>query len=118
MARLQLCAKPFSCNNSPMAFIRNIEDFTCAHCGAAVSGDGYTNHCPECLWSKHVDNDPGDRAAMCEGLMEPVRIEGSTPSYRIVHRCQRCGIERSVRVQTHDSAETMISIMKRVASAK
>jgi hypothetical protein len=99
-----------------MAFIRTIEDFTCTHCGAKISGNGYTNHCPECLWSTHVDNDPGDRAAVCGGDMEPVRIEGSTPSYRIMHRCQKCGIERKVSVTDDDSAEAIIDVMKRVAS--
>lgn len=42
-------------------FTKTVEDFICAHCGTHVRGNGYTNHCPECLWSKHVDNNPGDR---------------------------------------------------------
>ena len=50
-------------------FTRVVEDFTCGQCGAAVTGDGYTNHCPLCLWSRHVDINPGDRAAECGGLM-------------------------------------------------
>ncbi|MEK7158524.1 MAG: RNHCP domain-containing protein, partial [Patescibacteria group bacterium] len=43
-------------------FQRRVEDFTCESCGAQVTGDGYTNHCPQCLVSKHVDVYPGDRA--------------------------------------------------------
>ncbi|MFA6992594.1 MAG: RNHCP domain-containing protein, partial [Candidatus Gracilibacteria bacterium] len=39
----------------PKRFSRTIEDFVCEKCGAKVKGDGYTNHCPKCLWSKHVD---------------------------------------------------------------
>ncbi|MFN2146641.1 MAG: RNHCP domain-containing protein, partial [Anaerolineales bacterium] len=35
-------------------FQRRIEYFICEHCGAEVSGVGFTNHCPVCLWSKHV----------------------------------------------------------------
>ncbi|MBR6751902.1 MAG: RNHCP domain-containing protein, partial [Alphaproteobacteria bacterium] len=42
-------------------FVKRVENFTCAHCGAEVFGNGYTNHCPKCLWSRHVDNNPGDR---------------------------------------------------------
>lgn len=84
------------------AFRRLVEDFACEHCGKEVRGDGYTNHCPSCLWSKHVDIDPGDRAALCGGMMEPVRLEGSTPRYRILHRCVRCGFERRNGVTQED----------------
>ena len=52
-------------------FSRLIEDFICEHCNNPVKGNGYTNHCPYCLYSKHVDEDPGDRAATCHGIMEP-----------------------------------------------
>lgn len=46
-------------NNSkkPKNFTRVIEDFICENCGTEVKGNGYTNHCPKCLWSKHVDKD-------------------------------------------------------------
>ena len=57
-----------------MTFIRKTEDFICENCGAVVVGNGYTNHCPACLYSKHVDRSPGDRAADCGGLMEPVAV--------------------------------------------
>lgn len=75
-------------------FQRRIEDFTCGHCGLEVQGDGYTNHCPRCLWSKHVDVFPGDRAAQCGGLMPPVALEGKPGTYRILHRCQICSAEK------------------------
>ena len=47
-----------------MSFTRKVEDFTCEHCGREVHGNGYTNHCPHCLHSKHVDVNPGDRAGL------------------------------------------------------
>ena len=53
-------------------FQRTKEDFTCEKCNLVVNGSGYTNHCPRCLWSKHVDVNPGDRQATCQGFMEPV----------------------------------------------
>ena len=56
-------------------FVRRREDFVCEHCGTKVVGDGYTNHCPKCLWSKHVDIMPGDRAEDCQGLMRPIDIK-------------------------------------------
>jgi hypothetical protein len=75
-------------------FQRTIEDFTCDHCGFAVQGTGYTNHCPNCLWSRHVDVMPGDRQASCGGLMEPVAVEKKSSGHRILHRCQLCGAEK------------------------
>jgi len=56
-------------------FQRQKEDFVCGECGTTVSGTGYTNHCPQCLWSMHVDVNPGDRAAACGGMMEPKKVE-------------------------------------------
>ena len=51
-------------------FQRCPEDFECGNCGHEIEGNGYTNHCTACLWSKHVDVNPGDRAADCHGLMK------------------------------------------------
>ena len=59
-------------------FIRKTEDFICEHCGREVRGNGYTNHCPYCLWSKHVDINPGDRAAGCGGLKRNDRCRAGT----------------------------------------
>ncbi len=96
-----------------MTFIRVVEDFDCEHCGTHVTGTGYTNHCPHCLWSKHVDNEPGDRKATCGGAMQPLRLEGSTPDYRIVHRCERCGSERHVTIATNDNAEALVALAQK-----
>lgn len=92
------------------AFTRTIEDFRCEHCGAEVRGSGYTNHCPVCLWSKHVDVEPGDRAQSCGGMMPPVALEGSSPNYVILHRCERCGFERRNGVAANDSAAALLAL--------
>ena len=97
-------------------FRRTIEDFVCEHCGAFVKGDGYTNHCPHCLWSKHVDVNPGDRAAACKGMMEPQRLEGASPSYRIVHRCVKCGYEKRNDVSNSDVPNALIELAQKTAS--
>ena len=55
-------------------FQKNVEDFVCGNCGGEVVGNGYTNHCPKCLWSKHVDINPGDRAEKCGGMMKPISV--------------------------------------------
>ncbi|RJQ35219.1 RNHCP domain-containing protein [Candidatus Parcubacteria bacterium] len=91
-------------------FQRRVENFPCQHCGALVVGNGYTNHCPRCLWSKHVDTYPGDRAASCGGMMEPVLLEGPSPNYRILHKCTICGAERVNKVQAEDSTEALLNL--------
>ncbi|MFH0856298.1 MAG: RNHCP domain-containing protein [bacterium] len=78
------------------------EDFICEHCGASVKGNGYTNHCPHCLWSKHVDINPGDRAASCGGMMRPVRIESQGKEMVIVHVCEKCGYEKRNKAKRGD----------------
>ncbi len=93
-------------------FQKKVEDFDCEHCGAKVVGTGYTNHCPVCLWSKHVDVHPGDRAEACSGMMRPINVEGTTPHYRIVHSCIRCGEVRRVDVSEKDSPEAIIALAR------
>lgn len=81
-------------------FTKNDSGFVCAHCGQTVEPLGYTsrNHCPFCLWSLHVDVNPGDRANPCGGLMEPVRAEPDPRrGYVIIHRCLKCGAIRRNR---------------------
>ena len=95
---------------SDVAFKRHIEDFACEHCGAEVSGNGYTNHCPKCLWSKHVDVHPGDRAANCGGLMEPRSIESKGGLHDIVHVCVKCGHVKRNKVQKEDDFDEVVKI--------
>jgi rubrerythrin len=91
-------------------FQKKIEDFTCGHCGQTVRGNGYTNHCPYCLWSKHVDINPGDRQATCHGLMAPVNVEQKAGIFVLVHRCQDCGFVRRNKVDADDDFDTVIAI--------
>ncbi len=99
-------------------FSRCIEDFICENCGELVKGNGYTNHCPECLWSKHVDINPGDRAATCGGLMEPIGIENERKGFMIVFRCQKCGYKGKNRSSTNDDMNKIIELSKRNAQGR
>lgn len=71
--------------------------FRCRHCGLDVStdapGTAHRNHCPSCLWSRHVDGrTPGDRAAECGSSMEPIAIcVRGDGEWVLVHRCTGCG---------------------------
>jgi len=93
-------------------FQRKIEDFTCAHCSTRVIGTGYTNHCPKCLWSRHVDVNPGDRDESCNGMMEPLRIEQEKRREVVVQRCQLCGVERKNSIVKEDDREVVLAVAK------
>jgi hypothetical protein len=98
-----------------MSFQKRTEDFVCERCGKNVAGNGYTNHCPKCLWSKHVDVDPGDRAGKCGGLMRPIRTEGTVAAYFIIHECVRCGGKGRNIFGKEDSIEALLTIAKDAA---
>jgi len=86
------------CTLVNMPFIARQEPFTCEHCNADVEPlktGSYRNHCPKCLWSKHVDDEgPGDRLSQCGGMMEPVGVDHrGNKGWMIVHRCEKCSKE-------------------------
>jgi hypothetical protein len=93
-----------------MTFIKKPEDFVCENCGTFVEGDGYTNHCPECLWSKHVDIFPGDRKEICLGMMEPVGIRKEGANYNIVHKCIICRRLKPNKAHKKDNFEKITQI--------
>lgn len=73
-------------------FIMRDEEFICENCHKNVNRLNYTarDHCPYCLYSKHVDITPGDRLNECKGLLEPVSIEKFKDTYKIVYKCKKC----------------------------
>jgi len=94
------------------SFIRTKEDFTCGQCGKEVKGTGYTNHCPSCLWSRHIDVNPGDRASKCGGMMEPISVEAEKDSYIITHRCVECGHEKRNTSAPEDNFEEIAKLIR------
>lgn len=68
--------------------------FCCENCGAVVlpvTNGSYRNHCPFCLFSKHLDVIPGDRKSNCKGLMKPIEIDySSKKGYQLIHQCETC----------------------------
>jgi transcription elongation factor Elf1 len=91
-------------------FTRNIENFSCANCGQKVTGNGYTNHCPTCLWSKHVDCNPGDRLNQCQGLLEPIGVKNKNSKYVLIHRCTSCGTVRNNKVSKQDNFDAILAL--------
>lgn len=95
-------------------FKRKKEDFKCDHCGFSVTGSGYTNHCPNCLWSKHVDINPGDRANDCKGLMQPIGLELSGGEKIIVFKCIKCGEVKRCKSDEKDNFDVILEISKNI----
>jgi len=95
----------------PKRFQRKKEDFVCRHCQGRVKGSGYTDHCPKCLWSRHIDINPGDRQANCKGMMEPVSAEKKGGEYIIHYQCQKCGYKHRVKSVQNDNFEIIFYLL-------
>ncbi len=91
-------------------FVRTKEDFVCSVCGLTVLGNGYTDHCPKCLFSKHVDINPGDRQAGCGGLMEPIDACQEKREWKIQYVCQKCGYKRKNKTAPEDDFTKIIKL--------
>lgn len=91
-------------------------DFRCRQCkrlvGAPPSGGRHRNHCPFCLYSRHVDGrTPGDRASDCGSAMAPVGMATRrNGEYVLVHRCLGCAIERVCRIAADDAFELVLAL--------
>ena len=97
------------------------EEFVCRNCGRKVvpegAGTDHRNHCPNCLYSLHVDNEPGDRASGCGGKMEPIAVwVRNNGEWALIHRCKACGALSSNRIAADDNPMKLMSIaMKPIA---
>ena len=92
-------------------FQRTIEDFVCEKCEEKVKGSGYTNHCSKCLWSKHVDINPGDRAEDCGGMMKPIGYNKIGGKEKIIHQCHKCGFEKSNKIEKEDNIDVIAGMV-------
>ena len=94
-------------------FTKNDSGFICGHCGKEVPPLGYSsrNHCPFCLYSKHVDVNPGDRAAECGAMMRPSAVTVNfKKGFVITHKCVKCGAERNNKMQSDDDTALLIKL--------
>jgi hypothetical protein len=84
-----------------------------------LTNGSYRNHCPACLYSKHVDVVPGGRASTCHGPMRPVRHEQrSGKGWVIVHCCERCGSARSNRMAVDTCQPDDLDALARLATGR
>lgn len=88
------------------------EDFICENCGKMVSKANYTarDHCPYCLYSKHIDINPGDRLNDCKGLLEPVSIEKFKDTYKIIYKCNKCNKIHKNIMANDDNIDLIIEL--------
>lgn len=91
--------------------------FICRHCGEKVElnapGTKNRNHCPYCLYSRHVDIVRGDRKSKCGGMMKPVgTVKRKDGELLIVHQCQSCGYICKNRIAGDDNEEILDSLTK------
>lgn len=92
------------------------ENFECIVCQKKVDKLNYTarDHCPYCLSSIHVDNNPGDRNCKCLGILKPIDIEkGKKDTFKIVYKCQKCGIIKRNKAAIDDDYDKILEIMSK-----
>lgn len=90
------------------------ENFVCENCGKEVEKLGYTarDHCPFCLYSKHVDINPGDRSNKCMGLLKPIGIEKFKDTYKIIYECTKCHEKHKNIMASDDNYDLIIELSK------
>ncbi|MFD1411535.1 ribosome small subunit-dependent GTPase A [Lapidilactobacillus gannanensis] len=91
------------------------DSFICQNCGRAVlpenAGTKQRNHCPYCLASLHVDHRPGDRSALCHGIMDAISIwTRANGEQALIHRCRECGQLVSNRIAADDDAQLLAQL--------
>jgi hypothetical protein len=102
-------------------------EFSCLQCGVIVSGaferSGVRNrnHCPYCLWSRHLDwRTPGDRLSSCKGAMQPIGLTlknarnkyAAVPSgeLMVAHHCAACGAISINRIAADDGTDSLMAV--------
>ncbi len=97
-------------------FIHLNEGFVCLNCHQKISAstESCRNHCPFCLYSKHVDLiTPGDRQNPCQGKMKPIFLDQSRKKgYIIIHQCEKCGQIKKNKTAPDDNFEALMNLCK------
>ena len=110
--------KPKGQNSQTSKHTRSGKQFVCRYCGRSVKteapGTSHRNHCPWCLRSVHLDNQSGDRASSCNGIMEPIAVSIRRGNeWVLIHRCNRCGDLKENRIAGDDNEWALLSLAVR-----
>ena len=94
------------------------EEFICENCNRNVPKLNYTarDHCPFCLYSKHVDINPGDRSNKCQGLLKGIGIEKYKNTYKIIYKCSKCAQLHKNIIATDDDFDIIIKLSSSISS--
>ena len=94
------------------------EEFICENCGSDVKELNKTarDHCNNCLYSKHVDVMPGDRKNECHGLLKPIAVEKFKDTYKIVYKCEKCGLIHKNIMAVDDNMDEILELMRNPVS--
>jgi hypothetical protein len=88
-----------------------------------IAGVKNRNHCPYCLWSRHVDLfEAGDRLAVCKARMQPIglTLKRTRKKYglaqygelMLIHQCEDCGRVSVNRSAADDDPALIFDIFK------
>ena len=93
-------------------FTMRDESFICENCGKKVDTLNYTarDHCPFCLYSKHIDINPGDRLNNCLGLLKPIGVEKFKNTYKIIYKCNKCNNKHKNIIANDDNMDEIIKL--------
>jgi hypothetical protein len=101
--------------------------FKCVQCKREVPAESFfshvqnRNHCPWCLWSRHLDlHAAGDRLCACKGAMRPVALtlkqhhkrysRPGSGELMLVHVCEECGASSINRIAADDRADLVLDV--------
>ena len=93
-------------------FKKNDDSFICVNCLRKVPKLNYTSrdHCPYCLYSMHVDINPGDRLEICHGVLKPIGVEKFKDTYKIIYKCSKCNKIRKNIMAADDDMDKIIEL--------
>ena len=102
--------------------------FICENCQRQILnpplGTANRNHCPFCLWSKHVDKiEAGDRTSKCQKLMMPIGLTFKDEGFdkygklrqgelTLIHQCQSCGKISINRIAGDDDEKMILKVFE------
>jgi hypothetical protein len=104
------------------------DGFLCKHChvyvssALSLSGVLNRNHCPYCLWSRHLDlYEAGDRLSACKAPMQPIglTVKATRKKYgpsrgelMLIHLCTECGRLSINRIAADDDLQNILDIFE------
>ena len=96
-------------------FVKNDAGFICQHCGHKVKPllSSSRDHCTACLYSLHVDINPGDRANTCHGLLVPIGITISGKKGTVInYHCDTCGEYHNNKAAPDDDFDMILELSR------